>query len=65
MKGVGISYPLHFREAQMGRWQPNGLTEGFFLAAMTPPTRPWRATSPFVPAAKMERTVTSAQGVPA
>jgi hypothetical protein len=50
------SFPPHFREAQMGRWQREALTEGFFLAAITPPTRLRRATSPFVPAAKMERT---------
>jgi len=53
--------PLHFCEAQMGRWQPAGLTEGFFFAAFTPPTRLRRATSPFVPfdklRGKMERTI--------
>ncbi len=40
--------PLHFREAQMGRWQPEGLMKGFFFTAMTPPTRLRRATSPFI-----------------
>ena len=32
----------------MGKWQPGELTEGFFLAALTPPTRLRRPTSPFV-----------------
>ncbi len=50
-----VLVPLHFHEVQMGRWQPAGLTEGFFLAAKTPPTCLRQATSPFVPAAKMER----------
>ena len=52
---LATSFPLHFHEVQMGRWQPAGLTEGFFSSAITPPTRLRRATSPFVPAAKMER----------
>ncbi len=55
--------PPHFGAAQMGRWQPEGLTEGFFLAAITPPTRLRRATSPFVPAAKMGRAMIVTQDV--
>jgi len=65
MKGVSFLIPPHFGAAQMGRWQPAGLTEGFFLAAFTPPTRLRRATSPFAPATKMGRTVTGAHGGPA
>jgi hypothetical protein len=61
MKGVA-SFPPHFREAQMGRWQPAGLTEGSFSAAFTPPTRLRRATSPFASATKMARTLTAMQG---
>ncbi len=58
-------FPSHFHAAQMGRWQPAGLTEGFFPAAITPPTRLWRATSPFASSTKMGRTTLNPQGVPA
>jgi hypothetical protein len=60
-----LLYPPHFHAVQMGRWQPEGLTEGFFPAAFTPPTRLRQATSPFVPAAKMGRTMHARQGAAA
>ena len=62
MKRVHL-FPPHFHEVQMGRWQPAGLTEGFFLAAITPPTRLRRVTSPFASATKMGRAVTATHGV--
>jgi hypothetical protein len=58
--------PPHFCAAQMGRWHREAMTEGFFLAADTPPTRLRRATTPFAPfdklRTKMGRTM-SACGV--
>ena len=64
MKGSHFN-PPYFCAAQMGRWQPAGLTEGFFLAALTPPTRLRRDTSPLASATKMGRTMIVTQGVPA
>ena len=54
MKGVQL-LPPHFHKVQMGGWHREAMTEGFVSPAKTPPTRLRRATSPFVPAGKMER----------